>query len=255
MLNEYSGSILFTYSHDRYFIDAVADTIWNVSDGTIEKFDGTYIAYAAFIESREQKAGKERPGNGKPAAGGAPASAELSNAARRYITPFPPRWLPWSPPASRKSASASASAARSGRKDSDAGGRAQADRGRYSARRAGGRQKWRVTNLGIQYAELRAMLSTRYDEWAAVARFPSSDPPPGPLTSGDRLCYSADRRFFWPSSATPIARQQPAAIHIDSNYWSPFPGLISPCQAFVKVTGSATRSACTGRNDLVATAV
>ncbi len=29
VLNEYSGSILFV-SHDRYFIDAVADTIWNV---------------------------------------------------------------------------------------------------------------------------------------------------------------------------------------------------------------------------------
>jgi len=50
VLNEYNGSILFV-SHDRYFIDAVADTIWMVHDGTIEAFAGNYSEYAAYREA------------------------------------------------------------------------------------------------------------------------------------------------------------------------------------------------------------
>src|SRR5262249_40024000 len=50
VLNEYNGSILFV-SHDRYFIDSVADTIWMVADGGITAFDGTYSEYAAWKES------------------------------------------------------------------------------------------------------------------------------------------------------------------------------------------------------------
>jgi ATP-binding cassette subfamily F protein 3 len=56
VLNEYNGTILFV-SHDRYFIDAVADTIWMVHDGTIESFDGTYSEYTA---ARDQKAENQR---------------------------------------------------------------------------------------------------------------------------------------------------------------------------------------------------
>ena len=54
VLNEYNGTILFV-SHDRYFIDAVADTIWMVQDGSIEAFDGTYSEYAAFREAKERR--------------------------------------------------------------------------------------------------------------------------------------------------------------------------------------------------------
>src|SRR5207248_5813248 len=42
-------------SHDRYFIDAVADTIWMVKDGGIEAFYGTYSEYAAYLEAKERK--------------------------------------------------------------------------------------------------------------------------------------------------------------------------------------------------------
>jgi ATP-binding cassette subfamily F protein 3 len=51
VLNEYNGSILFV-SHDRYFIDAVADTIWMVRDGTIEAFAGNYSEYVAYREAK-----------------------------------------------------------------------------------------------------------------------------------------------------------------------------------------------------------
>src|SRR5262249_49145509 len=54
VLNEYNGTILFV-SHDRYFIDAVADTIWMVENGSIDAFDGTYSEYAAFLENKEQR--------------------------------------------------------------------------------------------------------------------------------------------------------------------------------------------------------
>ena len=54
VLNEYNGTILFV-SHDRYFIDAVADTIWMVKNGSIEAFDGTYSEYAAFHEAKDRK--------------------------------------------------------------------------------------------------------------------------------------------------------------------------------------------------------
>jgi ATP-binding cassette subfamily F protein 3 len=50
VLNEYDGTLLFV-SHDRYFIDAVADTLWIVEDGGITVFDGNYSEYR---ESREQ---------------------------------------------------------------------------------------------------------------------------------------------------------------------------------------------------------
>ncbi|MBC8077652.1 MAG: ABC-F family ATP-binding cassette domain-containing protein, partial [Chloroflexales bacterium] len=46
VLREYRGSILFV-SHDRYFIDAVADTIWMVGDGTISSFAGNFSEYVA----------------------------------------------------------------------------------------------------------------------------------------------------------------------------------------------------------------
>ncbi|MDQ2999139.1 MAG: ATP-binding cassette domain-containing protein, partial [Chloroflexota bacterium] len=54
VLNEYNGTILFV-SHDRYFIDAVADTIWMVEHGSIEAFDGTYSEYSDFQEAKARK--------------------------------------------------------------------------------------------------------------------------------------------------------------------------------------------------------
>jgi ATP-binding cassette subfamily F protein 3 len=54
VLNEYNGTILFV-SHDRYFIDAVADTIWMVENGSIQAFYGTYSEYADFQEAKARK--------------------------------------------------------------------------------------------------------------------------------------------------------------------------------------------------------
>jgi ATP-binding cassette subfamily F protein 3 len=50
VLKEYPGSILFV-SHDRYFIDALADKIWNVEQGRLRQFIGNYSDFAARQEA------------------------------------------------------------------------------------------------------------------------------------------------------------------------------------------------------------
>jgi ATP-binding cassette subfamily F protein 3 len=51
VLKEYPGSILFV-SHDRYFIDALADKIWNVEQGRMRQFIGNYSDFAARGDHR-----------------------------------------------------------------------------------------------------------------------------------------------------------------------------------------------------------
>lgn len=46
VLGDYDGTMLFV-SHDRSFIDAVANTIWMVENGTIKQFYGNYSEYVA----------------------------------------------------------------------------------------------------------------------------------------------------------------------------------------------------------------
>lgn len=46
VLTEFPGSILFV-SHDRYFVDALADKLWIVEHGAVFEFQGTFSAYAA----------------------------------------------------------------------------------------------------------------------------------------------------------------------------------------------------------------
>jgi ATP-binding cassette subfamily F protein 3 len=52
VLAQFNGTILFV-SHDRYFIDALADTIWMVENGTVMRFDGNYSDYVAYVTQRD----------------------------------------------------------------------------------------------------------------------------------------------------------------------------------------------------------
>jgi ATP-binding cassette subfamily F protein 3 len=52
VLAQFNGTILFV-SHDRYFIDALADRIWMVENGTVTRFDGNYSDYAAHATQRD----------------------------------------------------------------------------------------------------------------------------------------------------------------------------------------------------------
>ncbi len=52
VLQEFPGTILFV-SHDRYFIDALADKIWMVENGTVSEFQGGYTEYVDYVTKGE----------------------------------------------------------------------------------------------------------------------------------------------------------------------------------------------------------
>jgi ATP-binding cassette subfamily F protein 3 len=163
VLNEYNGTLLFV-SHDRYFIDAVADTIWMVTDETVQVFDGNYTEYAEVRDKKERatrdegrRAKAETPKAREtsqpkqaqqPAAGGqaaAPAANGKPDQRRRQ----------------RRLASLESEIATL---ESELK-QLETEMGKASAL---GDVK-RVTGLGMQHAELQEMLQTRYDEWASAA--------------------------------------------------------------------------------------
>lgn len=56
-LNKYEGTIILV-SHDRYFISKAANKIWEIVDGEIKEFKGTY---AEWVEWKERMAAKQPP--------------------------------------------------------------------------------------------------------------------------------------------------------------------------------------------------
>lgn len=64
-LNKYEGSIILV-SHDRYFVSKTANKIWEIVDGQIKEFKGTYTEY---LEWKERMAKRELAAENKePAA-------------------------------------------------------------------------------------------------------------------------------------------------------------------------------------------
>jgi len=56
LLQEYEGTVLFV-SHDRRFVEAVADCIWEIRDGRLHVFDGTLVRYREHMRQRETSSG------------------------------------------------------------------------------------------------------------------------------------------------------------------------------------------------------
>ncbi len=54
-LNKYKGTIIIV-SHDRYFISKVANKIWNIENGEIKDFDGTYEEWVVWQQEQAKKA-------------------------------------------------------------------------------------------------------------------------------------------------------------------------------------------------------
>jgi ATP-binding cassette subfamily F protein 3 len=180
VLNEYNGSILFV-SHDRYFIDAVADTIWMVKDGTIEAFNGTYSEYAEYREAKERAPVADERRATKDAARPAKDAAQATNAA----------------PAAKNgqhTAASNGSAPATSPKQ-PISGKEQSKEERKRQRKltaleeeiamlegelkqlteditAAGVQGdgKRVKALEMQYSDVQEMLNSRYEEWSAMAR-------------------------------------------------------------------------------------
>jgi ATP-binding cassette subfamily F protein 3 len=165
VLNEYNGTILFV-SHDRYFIDALADTIWMVHDGTIEAFDGTYSEYTAAheqkAESAKQKIEAKQSSSTVGAKHASPAEVTTNGAASA------PSNKPIDRDAERQERRRQRRLA--SLEQEIAGLEADMKQIEAEMNAAGLRGDIdKVTSLGMQYAELQEMLNTRYDEWAAVA--------------------------------------------------------------------------------------
>lgn len=57
-LKDFPGAVL-AVSHDRYFMDAMADTIWELDFGTLERYRGNYSHYVRQREERHERRLKE----------------------------------------------------------------------------------------------------------------------------------------------------------------------------------------------------
>lgn len=145
VLNEFNGTLLFV-SHDRYFIDAVADTLWLIEDGGVRRFEGNYSAYAAQrdaqqrqIEEQAQRAKQEaeRQAKASKASGATPNAAKKQlQALEREITALEQR-------------------------------KAELD---AEIMLASSKQDSRkVGQLGIRYTEVEAMLQEQYTKWERLA--------------------------------------------------------------------------------------
>ncbi len=170
VLNEYNGTILFV-SHDRYFIDAVADTIWMVRDGTIQPFNGTYSEYTAHEDSIKETKRKGDKENGSQGAK-EPATVEAQHAASNAPATNGNGSAPSNKSIDREAERQERRRQRrlTALEEEIAGLEAdmkQLEADMNDAGLHGDVDK--VTSLGMQYAELQEMLNTRYDEWAAVA--------------------------------------------------------------------------------------
>jgi ATP-binding cassette subfamily F protein 3 len=69
-LNKYEGSIILV-SHDRYFVSKTANKIWEIIDGQIKEFKGTYTEY---LEWKERMAKRELQNNNKENTAATPKS-------------------------------------------------------------------------------------------------------------------------------------------------------------------------------------
>ena len=50
-LQQYEGSYIVV-SHDRYFVESIANKIWYIEDHQIKEYPGTYVEYERWIEER-----------------------------------------------------------------------------------------------------------------------------------------------------------------------------------------------------------
>ncbi|MGL4975350.1 MAG: ABC-F family ATP-binding cassette domain-containing protein, partial [Bosea sp. (in: a-proteobacteria)] len=85
-INDYSGAVMLV-SHDRFLIEACADRLWLVTDGTVKNFDGDLDDYRELVlsggKSRESK-GKKKQDQKQEATEAAPEPKRQTPAALRH---------------------------------------------------------------------------------------------------------------------------------------------------------------------------
>ncbi len=152
VLNEYDGTLLFV-SHDRYFIDAVADTLWIVDEGKITVFDGNYSEYREFVEQRDKKA----------------TTLATPNVPKAVATPNPAKPAPTAVP-TREQEREARKRQRRGEQLEQEIATLEAERQTVATSLSGNEtDPKKIAALAARYSELEQLLQTRYDEWAAIA--------------------------------------------------------------------------------------
>ncbi|NJN15716.1 MAG: ABC-F family ATP-binding cassette domain-containing protein [Oscillochloris sp.] len=147
VLKEYPGSILFV-SHDRYFIDAIADKIWFIDQGRLRQYVG---GYSDFVEARERATQSE------PTPGNAPAPKSIAQAqkpAANFVSPEEKQ--------RRKRIAAIEAEVALLEQELN---KLKADLESASV----AQDIDRLTKLGTQYAELEQLLHQRYADWEQLA--------------------------------------------------------------------------------------
>lgn len=151
VLKEYPGSILFV-SHDRYFIDALADKLWIVQNGRLVQFIGNYSDWVAAQEAertQQTEAARKSKDDGR--------KDEAKSVAPTVLRPG------GNDDRQRRKRLAALEAEVALLEQELA--QLKADLEAASA----ARDITKVTALGVQYAELETMLATKYDQWEKLA--------------------------------------------------------------------------------------
>ena len=79
-INDYKGAVILV-SHDRYLLDACADRLWLVADGSVKPFDGDMDDYKALILGTE----KPKPKAEKAAVAAPPPQPKTALSPRKRI--------------------------------------------------------------------------------------------------------------------------------------------------------------------------
>ena len=155
VLNEYPGTILFV-SHDRFFIDAVADKIWYIEQGRVGSFLG---GYSDFARARDAAAAAEAQ---RPQEPPAPDSRLPATRLPQVAREQPPTTV--SPEERRRKKRLADLEAEVALLERELG-KLRSDLEQASA----AQDLKQITTLGTQYAELERLLSEKYDQWAQLA--------------------------------------------------------------------------------------
>lgn len=162
VLKEYPGSILFV-SHDRYFIDALADKVWNVEHGRVREYLG---GYSDFVAAREaSSAPSPRDAGSQPETAGGPRGGSAA-AAEKAATAHPSALVTGasSPEDRQRKKRLAALEAEVALLEQELT-RLKADLEQAST----AQDVKRVTALGTQYAELETLLAAKYAQWEQLA--------------------------------------------------------------------------------------
>jgi ATP-binding cassette subfamily F protein 3 len=81
-INDYPGAVILV-SHDRFLIDACADQLWIVGDGTVKAFDGDMEDYRSLVLGSAKAARREKSGKQEATSTGGKAEDRKGNAQKR----------------------------------------------------------------------------------------------------------------------------------------------------------------------------